>query len=308
MTLRVLVTGAAGFVGTHLIQSLSSASPAPDILTPPFDVTDRAATRDTIERLKPDACIHLAAIAAIADAQSDPDRAWHVNLHGTLNVAAALAQSAPGATLIFVSSADAYGHSFKSGNALTESAPLAPMNVYGATKAAADLALGAMASGPLRIIRIRPFNHTGPGQSAAFVIPAFARQLARIAAGIQQPILNVGALAPLRDFVDVRDVCDAYVRCLRRAEHIPSGTIINLASGNPRRIATVLDDLLQIAGVSARIESDTARLRQSDIPVARGDATLAADLLGWQPRIPWPTTLQDVITDWTRRIHDDPPE
>ena len=140
--------------------------------------------------------------------------------------------------------------------ALTEAAALNPMNIYGATKAAADLALGAMASDGLRIIRARPFNHTGPGQTPAFVVSAFARQVARIMTGRQPASLSVGALDPLRDFLDVRDVCACYAACLRQADAIPSGTILNIASGQARRIGDVLDELLAVAGIHAAIEVD----------------------------------------------------
>ena len=133
--------------------------------------------------LRPDACIHLAAVTAVADARRDPDRAWHVNLHGTLNLARAVLADAPDCHLLFASSSEIYGRSFISGRALDETAVLAPMNSYAATKAATDLALGAMANDGLRVMRLRLFNHTGPGQTDAFVVPAFARQIARIASG-----------------------------------------------------------------------------------------------------------------------------
>ena len=109
------------------------------------------------------------------------------------------------------------------GVALDESAAAAPMNTYAATKAAADLALGAMVNEGLRVIRLRPFNHTGPGQSPDFVVPAFARQIARIETGLQPPVMRTGALAPRRDFLDVRDVYAAYIACLQRADTLASG-------------------------------------------------------------------------------------
>ncbi len=271
-----------------------------------FDVTDGEAVRGEVRAFQPDACIHLAAISAIPAAQSDPDAAWRVNLGGTLTLARALAAEAPGCTLLFVSTADAYGQSFKQGGTLDESAALNPMNTYGATKAAADLALGAMAHAGLRIIRVRAFNHTGPGQSTAFVVPAFARQVARIAAGLQPARLQVGALDPLRDFLDVRDVCAAYALCLQHAGSIASGTIINIASGTPRRVGDVLNELLTVAGVVAEVEVDTARLRPSDIPLAAGNPARAHDMLGWTPAIPWRQTLSDVLTDWHNRIRTEP--
>ena len=191
---------------------------------------------------------------------------------------------------------------FRSGIAAGRAAAPAPTNTYGATKAAADLAVGALAAEGLRAVRLRPFNHTGPGQSEAFVVPAFARQVARVAAGLQPPVLQVGALDPFRDFLDVRDVCDAYVACLQRADALEPGVILNLASGVPRRIGDVLDDLLRLAGVQARPETGAALLRPADIPMACGDATLARHLLDWAPRIAWEDTLRDVLADWRTRV------
>ena len=202
---------------------------------------------------------------------------------------------------MFASSSEVYGSSFSSGLPLDEAALLAPRNTYAATKAAADLALGAMCENGLRAIRLRLFNHTGPGQTAAFVIPAFAQQIARIARGLQMPSLRVGALDPRRDFLDVRDVCAAYVMCLRRLPDLASGLILNVASGIPRRIGDVLADMLRLAGVQALIETEITRLRATDIATAAGNASGAERLLGWQPKIPWETTLADVLSDWRTR-------
>ena len=300
---RILVTGSRGFVGRHLMARLRTDLPDAELAEAAFDVTDAAAAEAAIRALRPDACVHLAAVAAIPAARRDPERAWRVNLYGTLALARALMAHAPGCVLLFASSADAYGASFRLGRALDEGAPLAPRNTYAATKAAADLALGAMAAeAGLRVLRLRPFNHTGPGQSSAYVVAAFAEQVARIAAGRQPPVLHVGALDPVRDFLDVRDVCAAYAACLRRADDLAPGTVLNLASGVPRRVGEVLDTLLHLAGVRASVETDAARLRPSDIPAATGDAGLARRLLGWTPAIAWEQTLRDMLDDWRDRV------
>ena len=299
---RILLTGAHGFVGGHLLAQLRTAFPDAQLFTERFDVTIEAEVRRAVQVAQPDACVHLAAISAIAASQADPAAAWQVNLHGTLTLARVLAEDAPGSTLLYTATADAYGRSFIRGAPLDETAALNPMNVYGATKAAADLALGAMAQSGLRIIRMRPFNHTGPGQTPAYAVPAFARQIARMMAGKQPATMTVGALDPTRDFLDVRDVCGCYVACLRRASDIATGTILNVASGQARRIGDVLDELLSLAGVTAVIETDTARLRPTEIQTAVGDASLARELLGWSPAIPWRQTLADVLADWQARV------
>lgn len=299
---RILVTGAGGFVGRHLLPALGAAFPGAALLTGPFDVADPDAADAAIGAARPDAVVHLAAVAAIPAARLDPDRAWRVNLLGTLNVARAVLARAPGCVLLFASSADLYGASFRAGTPLGEDALPAPLNTYGATKAAADLALGALAAEGLHVLRLRPFNHTGPGQSAAFVVAAFAEQVARVKAGLQPPVLRVGALDAMRDFLDVRDVCAAYAACLARSDALAPGTVLNLASGQPRRVGDVLAALMAAAGVQAEVVTDAGRLRPTDIAVAAGDATLARQRLGWTPAIPWDRTVADVLADWEARV------
>ncbi len=299
---RILVTGSAGFVGQHLLPVLRTACPGAELHTAPFDVTDGAAAAAAVATAQPDAVVHLAAVAAISAARLDPGLAWNVNLTGTLNVARAIMAHAPACTLVFASSADIYGASFRAGTPLDEGAVPAPLNTYAATKAAADLALGAMAAEGLRVVRVRSFNHTGPGQAPGFVVPAFAEQVACIAAGLQPPVLRVGALDPMRDFLDVRDVCTAYALCLVHADALAPGTVLNVASGQPRRVGDVLTTLMKAAGVQAEVVTDAGRLRPTDISIAAGDAALARRLLGWAPAIPWEQTIADVLADWQTRV------
>ena len=304
---RIVLTGASGFVAGHLAPRLRKAFPASTLVLcgagqTELDITDRAAVRAFVSQMVPDLWVNLAAVSAIPAARDDPARTWEVNLHGPLALGQAILAHAPECTLLHVSSGEVYGRSFASGHPADEATLLAPMNTYAATKAAADLALGAMAVDGLRVIRMRPFNHTGPGQSADFAIPAFARQIARIGAELQAPMLTVGSLEPCRDFLDVRDVCDAYVACVAQRDDLQAGSIFNIASGIPRRIGDVLTRLLELAGIEAEVEQGTALRRSVEIPVACGDAAAAKNVLAWSPSTDWDTTLTDVLQDWTIRV------
>lgn len=300
---RILITGAGGFVGGHLMVALRHHFPGAALIISVLDVTDPDATERTVRDVAPDACVHLAGVTAVPDASRRPDAAWQVNLHGTLNLARAVLKFAPACRFLHVSTAEVYGRSFAGGMALDETAALAPMNTYAATKAAADLAIGAMVSDGLRAVRVRPFNHTGPGQSDAFVVAAFARQLALIQAGLQAPVMQVGALDPRRDFLDVRDVCAAYAACLALPDATwPSGTVLNIASGVVRGIGEVLERMCALAKLRVTLDVDKRRLRPVEIPVARGSAEAAKVVLGWSPRIAWEDTLRDTIEDWRVRV------
>jgi len=303
MTCRtVLVTGAGGFVGKHLLPALRTALPQMRIIGMDrlLDVTDPDNVCKTFARLRPDICVHLAAVAGAEKARMDPARAWAVNLHGALNIAEAILHRAPNCRLIFASSADCYGASFFTGKPVEETAPLSPMSVYAATKAAADLALGAKAAEGLRLLRLRLFNHTGPGQLESFVVPAFAGQIARIEAGLAPPEIAVGALQIERDFLDIRDVCAAYATCIARFDELPDNQVFNIASGQPVRIGMILDKLLTSTAFDIRIRPDPAKLRPNDIPRVTGNPEKARDILNWKPRHSLHETLDAVLAHCRR--------
>lgn len=310
--LRVLVTGSDGFVGRHLVAALTTLRPPHTIVAGSsgkngekpdgaslvqLDVTNVGQVREVITREQPTHLIHLAAITAVPAAQDNIRRAWDVNLGGTLNIALALMDVAPACRLLHCSSAEVYGDSFRAGVPLDETARLEPLNTYGATKAAADIMIGQMARRGLRAIRLRPFNHTGPGQSENFVIASFAAQIARIEQGLQPPVLKVGNLGSRRDFLDVRDVVDLYVRAIMRFDEIPSGSAINVASGQSYAIGDILTMLLSLSSHSIDVTQDPARARsaETDTFVSVGESALARSVLGWQPRFALRDTLQSVL-------------
>jgi GDP-4-dehydro-6-deoxy-D-mannose reductase len=312
---RILVTGAGGFVGRNLVPALRAAFPAAVLIgagreaaTPGMDESHRLDLLDpagldaVIAAARPDAVLHLAAQSNVPASFRAPAETWRSNLLGTLALAEAVMREAPEASFLLVSSGEVYGLGFQSGKPLDEMAPFQPANPYAASKAAADLAIGEMALRGLRAIRLRPFTHVGPGQSPNFAVASFARQVARIEAGRQEPVLRTGALDRWRDFLDVQDICAGYVRALERAEHLPPGLALNLCGGEPRRIGDILDSLLALAGVEARIEQEAARLRPTDVERVQGDPARARALLGWGPTIPWEKTLRSVLADWRSRV------
>lgn len=301
MSRRILITGASGFVGRHLT-SLLKAHPSKDLIFDErFDVTNILEVSDVVRRVQPDACVHLAGVTSIAQARQDRNKAWNVNLQGTLNVAQALLAYAPQATLVFSSSSEIYGDSFLAGEALDENALLIPNNPYSVTKAAADLSLGAMVREGLKVIRVRPFNHTGAGQVENFVVAAFARQIAKIEVGTQRPVVEVGNLDAERDFLDVRDVCEAYKACIDRSQDIPSGVILNICSGQTRSIRSILEKLVNFSKVEIEIRVKKELLRPVDVRYARGSNELACKILHWQPKVLWEETLQSVLNYWREK-------
>ena len=315
--MKIVITGANGFVGPHLVSQLRKILGRDAALFPTamksifhphigeiraLDVTDKSAVDVLIAEVRPTHVVNLAGLAATSAASANAALAWQVHLFGALNIAHAIRQRAPDCVLVSVGSGQVYGASARTGRPLDETVLLAPSNTYEVTKACADIALGALASEGLASIRFRPFNHTGPGQSEAFVIPSFAMQIARIEAGLQPPVLKAGNLKAERDFLDVRDVAAAYALAVAKSQDIPAGTVLNVASGIPRRIQVVLDELLAMSRVPIVIVSDSTRMRPSDTPRFLGDASLAKRLLGWKALHNFDTTLADVLSDCRQRL------
>jgi GDP-4-dehydro-6-deoxy-D-mannose reductase len=314
---RVLMTGSDGFVGPHVENALrrvydaeveiiatSKAGGAHPVFgkMEALDVTDGSAMRSAIAHSQPTHVIHLAALAAVGAASSDPDKAWATHVDGTRNLANAILEYAPGCWLLNVGSGLIYGETARSGQPLDENALPAPVDDYGVTKAAADLALGALARRGLRVVRLRPFNHIGPGQTEAFAIPAFAMQIARIEAELIEPVLRVGNLDARRDFLDVRDVARAYALTVQHTHKLKSGVILNVASGIPCRIGDMLQTLLAQSQVAITVEHDPARMRASDLPLIVGNAARARELLGWRSEYGLNDTLGTVLDDCRSRV------
>ena len=307
--LRVLVTGADGFVGRHLTALLrqrghevvgADRQGGEDGLE--MDVRDPLAVRGAVELVRPDAIAHLAAQAFVPAAIEDPAATMAVNAGGTLNLLDAVrglsGDHAP--TVVLASSADVYGAHPQSDYPLAESAPTRPANPYAASKVAAEaLATAYARTYGVNVCVTRAFNHIGPGQSERFAVASFAAQLARIAAG-DASTLYVGNLDARRDFLDVRDVCAAYAALLEGSGI--GGETYNIARGTATSLKEVLRQLITIAGVPVEVREDPERMRPSDVPLSVGDATKLREATGWTPSIPLPAALRAVYDDARARL------
>jgi GDP-4-dehydro-6-deoxy-D-mannose reductase len=313
MPTRVLITGANGFVGRHLIDALAASPDAPEIVAGTYgeealsclnarsmslDVADAERTLAVIQAEQPTHVVHL---AAISHANLDVRKTWDINVQGTLNVVLAIKEGAPACRLIFCSSAQVYGGSFRSGKPLAEDAPLDPENLYAASKAAADILVGQMAKAGLRAIRLRPFNHTGPGQRPEMAIASFASQIAAIERGEQTPVMKVGNLLVQREFLDVRDVVVAYSLAIQHFESLPNGSVFNIASGEAIGIDTILKMLLNMSSKEITVVQDPNLMRPNETPVMIGNGEAARRALEWVPRRKLPDTLKSIL-DYYREL------
>jgi GDP-4-dehydro-6-deoxy-D-mannose reductase len=315
---RYFITGIGGFAATHLAATMlaeghtvtgiarrSVAEPWAALVRrfPRFDpaqvsigdVCDRAALERALRQARPDGVFHLAAQSAVGTGERDAGTTFAVNAVGTLQVLAACREYGSGRVLV-VGSGESYG-SVAGAERLAEETPLRPRSIYGASKAAAEiLARQAVDAYAQDIVCVRPFNHTGPGQSPRFVCADFARQIAAVERG-QAAGIRVGNLEAVRDFLDVRDVARAYLRLWEQGDR---GGTYNVCSGVGRSIAKVLDALLSRARVPVLVEVDAERLRPVDVPHLVGDNQRLCTL-GWRPQHAWAATLDDVLADWRGR-------
>lgn len=312
----ILVTGASGFVGPHLLPALArrwpsvlhatvcrhvSQVPGNAYQWHSLDIADAQQVTALVRSLRPDAVIHLAAQSHVPTSFQNPVHTWRVNLKGTLNLLESLRCYSPNTRLLYVSSSDIYGGAFGAGSPVTENAALQPLNPYAASKAAADLAAYQYAqSENLPIIRARPFNHTGPGQDERFVLSSFANQIARIERGKQPPVIETGNLAAQRDFLDVQDVINAYISILAMPLEQYRGQAYNIAAGQSVAINELLQRLLSLAHDDITIRPDPARQRPTDIPRVAANTQAIQEATGWAPAISIDAMLQRLL-DGCRR-------
>ncbi len=307
--MKVLLTGAAGFAGGHLVPHLTRSGyevactdlepgRMPDCV--PCDITDGSAVDEMLEDIRPDAVVNLAAVSFVQDADSFPQLALKVNLKGARNLIETKLKHAPDATFLAISSAAVYGTVAPEEQPIRETVPPAPANVYASTKAALET-LCTEYTGKLRIILLRPFNHIGPGQAPSFVAGSFARQIATIEAGKAMPVLRVGNLDTRRDFTDVRDVAEAYRLALERCE---PDTPYNICSGRYCTIRHLLDTLLSMSHADISIETDDSKLRADETSMLQGCPEKFVKATGWKRSFHLVQSLSDVLDYWRAQIRE----
>lgn len=309
------MTGAGGFAGSHLLRLLANHTdwqlfgcyrtqvdlrPQDRVVPIVADLTERAQADEAVRRSQPEVVFHLAAMSSPHLSFSQPLTVITNNVSAQLNLLEAIRQYRPEAKVLIVGSGDEYGTVKPEELPVREDTPLRPTSPYSVSKVCQDfLALQYHLAYGLYILRLRPFNHIGPGQEDAFVVASFSRQIAEIEAGIRQPVIMVGNLQTKRDFTDVRDIARAYYLAIGRCQ---PGEVYNVGSGVAHSIAQVLSTLQELSGLKVTIRTDPSRLRPADVPAVVADCTKFRMATGWEPSISFEQSLRDTLDYWRERV------
>jgi len=317
--MKVLITGITGFVGSHLADYLLSKKNVTvhgierwrskedniqqikgKIRLHYCDIRDASSVHGVIRKVRPDRIFHLAAQSFVLSSWMAPAETLTTNIIGELNIFEAVRELGLKPRIHIAGSSEEYGVIYERELPIKETNPLRPLSPYGVSKVGQDL-LGYQyhQSYGLHIVRTRAFNHTGPRRGEVFATSNFAKQIAMIEKGIQEPILHVGNLSSRRDFTDVRDVVKAYWLALEKGK---SGEVYNICSGKDYSMREMLDLLLKLTEIKPKIKQDPKRMRPSDVMRLLGDNTKFRKLTGWKPEIPFRKTLEDLLNYWRERV------
>jgi len=321
---RVLITGITGFAGSHLADYLLESQPGVEVCgtfrwrSPreniehikdrislhEADLRDARSVYKLLADVKPEAIFHLAAQSFVPTSWNAPDDTLTTNIRSQVNLFEAMLTLELDAVVQIACSSEEYGLVMPDEVPITEDNPLRPLSPYAVSKVAQDmLGYQYFRSYGLKAIRTRGFNHTGPRRGEVFVTSNFARQLAAIELGLQEPVIRVGNLEAVRDFTDVRDTVRAYWLAVTKGR---PGEAYNIASGKGVTIRQLLDTLVELSTVEPEIRVDPERLRPSDVEVLVGDSSKFRADTGWEPRIPLEQTLADTLDYWRRRLTAQP--
>ena len=313
---RILITGGTGFVGSHLVRFLNSVdaklivvssggvkTQLPGVNYCRVDIRNADDVRAVVRDASPYQIYHLAGISSVPASWENPKLTFDVNVIGAYNVFDAAMRLPSPPTILNVSTSQVYAPSTA---ALLETSPVSPDNPYAASKAMAELlTIQYRKFKKGGIITARAFNHTGPLQTTSFVLPSFARQLAKMEAGLRPPVLKVGNIDVKRDFTDVRDVVVAYCELLEKGV---VGNIYNVCSGRAVLLADLVKELQKNCSIAVQIEIDRSRVRPGDVPQIVGNPGKLHGLTGWLPKIPLEQTLKELLAYWRTAIERDPVE
>ena len=317
--MRILITGDSGFVGSYLAplchrtypqaelfglrNSLSAPIQAPastPIASLVADVADAEQVRAAVARAQPNLVFHLAAQASVSASWKDPALTLAINAGGAIHLLEALRLESLKPRVVLVGSGEQYGFIRPEDNPISEDCPFRPANPYAVSKAAQDLyGYQYYRAYGLPIMRVRPFNHFGPGQNETFVVASFARQIALIEAGKAEPVVQVGNLRPRRDFLPVEDVVRAYVAVAERGQ---PGEAYNVGAGKATSIGEILNRLLEFARVSIEVREDPARLRPIDVPLLVADTSRLQTHTGWKPVSDFDAFLRRTLDYWRATV------
>uniref|UniRef100_A0A7C4TGH0 NAD-dependent epimerase/dehydratase family protein n=1 Tax=candidate division WOR-3 bacterium TaxID=2052148 RepID=A0A7C4TGH0_UNCW3 len=303
---RILITGAEGFVGSYLIKVLKETlnyiiPTCFPLLKPkrgkfiPLDITNIDAVREVLKNQNPDVIFHLAAISSVGRSFRDRLITYNTNIIGTLNLLEGARILNKKIKFIFVSTCEVYG----GGENLKEDSEIQLKSPYAISKYTAELICRDYTSEGFEIIILRPFNHTGPGQSEEFVLPSIAKQIAEIEQNKRPPLIEIGNIDIKREFMNVRDVILAYKLAIERCS---GNDVYNISSGSGYTLAEVIEKFKKVARVKFEIKIDPARIRKTDIPVLIGNGEKFSKKTGWQPRIAIDKTVEDLLNYWRAKI------
>lgn len=318
MTKKAFITGIAGFVGSHLAELLLSRGyevyglcrprSRRDYIEPisnklhlqDADILDSHSLYTTFSRLKPDYIFHLAAQSFVPTSWFSPAVTLEVNIVGSANLFEAVRQAGIDPVIQIACSSEEYGLVHENELPITENNPLRPLSPYAVSKVAMDyLGYQYHQSYGVKIIRTRGFNHTGPRRGETFAESNFAKQIAMIEKGKQDPVISVGNLDAKRDYTDVRDMVKAYLLAVEKCD---PGEVYNIATGEAQKIGDMLNLLLSFSKAKVEVREDPTRMRPSDVPVLVGANQKFVAKTGWKAEIPFKQTMEDLLNYWRERV------
>lgn len=314
--MRALITGITGFAGSHLAEYLLNEHPDVEVFGTyrwrsrmdnvehlrsrvkllEADLRDYTSMHAALDKSRPDVIFHLAAQSFVPSSWTAPNETLNTNVTGQTNLFEAIRALRIDPVVQIACSSEEYGLVLPHETPIKETNPLRPLSPYAVSKVAQDyLGYQYFQSYGLKVVRTRGFNHTGPRRGQVFVTSNFCSQVAAIGLGLQEPVIRVGNIEAIRDFTDVRDMVRAYWLAVTKAK---PGEVYNIATGDGIRISEMLNRLIEISGLDVKIEVDPERLRPSDVEILIGDASKFKEDTGWEPRIPFEQTLNDLLEYW----------